>query len=380
MKKFAILTSVLALAACGGGSGGNGGAIVSDTRTSAQRAAVESNKKVTGMLTYLKTDSSGNNITARTPSVVYNAGTYDLENVKFVSIDEDFEDVEDDEGAQFVVDKNNKIYGFNFGLKELPEYPNRDSEEPEFERVGDTNKFTGLINTSSEWVNGELEYNSLGKIAGLRYSDFGNIAVKNLAINKYAQRLAFIGGYDQAKRIAANDVTGDNTFTGYASGSVVAVIHGNDDDKTNCLNLDTSTNASDERKIATLTVNNGESTLTAKFDNWYDLTYVKSGDEKHITFENYTDAANIQNVNGVSVDADEFRMLSDNGNDSFTLNNIADNINSETRYFGDHNIASEAVGLVQVRDKGTNPANYENMNDYDLHPEVRMNLSFGGKK
>lgn len=393
MKKLAILTSVLALAACGGGSGSNGG--ISNGLTPAQRAAVESNKNVTGMLTYLSTDAHGNTVQSRSSVVSYTAGSYDLEDVRFVAIDEDFEDVENDEGGSFETNADNKIIGFNVGLKELgEEYPNYNSQDPEFGRVDDTNKFRGLINTSEGWVNGELEYNSLGLLAGLRYSDFGNIAVKNLATDKYAQRMAFIGGYDDAKRVDPTNVTGNNTFTGYASGSVVSVLHGDDDDLTHCLNLDTSKNSSDERKMATLTVNNGESTLTAKFDNWYDVEYVKSGNDKQITFSNYTDAATLTDVNDVEVDADEFRMLSDNGAQSFTLTGIeyeiydegnptgeyADNLNSEVRYFGDHGSASEAVGLVQIRDKGTNLADYDNINDYDAHPEIRMNLSFGGKK
>ena len=85
MKKFIFLTSALALAACGGGSGG-----VSDNLTPAQRAAVESNKNITGMLTYMSTDTFGNTINSRgamtrNSSIVYNSGSYNLEDVKFAN-------------------------------------------------------------------------------------------------------------------------------------------------------------------------------------------------------------------------------------------------------------------------------------------------------
>lgn len=416
MKKLLALVSVSVLAACGGGhgGGGNGGHVdyAGHSVTAEQRAAVESNSAVTGMLTYLETDSLGNTVTSRAaanyhPGVQQKAGTYDLSDVKFANIDEGFEDVGDEDGLQFVVDENNKIIGFNVDpWDQLDEdHPARAQAEyadkqVQFLRNQDSNTFTGWIkaedeNGNGQWILGELEYNSLGKMAGLRYSDFGNIAIKELENNTYQQRLAFIGGYDDAKRIETIDE--DAEFHGHATGSVVSVLGGPNTGK--CLNIDTMQNANDEDKVATFAVNNGTSTLTAKFDNWYDVAYTESGGNKSITFSNYTTSPTVQDVNGVDVDANEFRMRSDNGSDSFTLTPMAyqvyeegnpvfdaehnpvmaDNLNSEIRYFGDNGTPSEVVGLVQIRDRGTDPENYENINDYNNAQEVRMNLSFGAK-
>ena len=58
MKKYFVLTSVLALAACGGGSGGNGGV---SGMTDFERAAA-SNAKITGMVSRIQNGDSYNNL------------------------------------------------------------------------------------------------------------------------------------------------------------------------------------------------------------------------------------------------------------------------------------------------------------------------------
>jgi len=358
MKRFAILTSVLALAACGGGSGG-----VGDGLTPAQREAVESNKQITGMLTYIETDDSGNTLNSRSATtrgsgVRQIAGSYDLSNIGFASIDEDFEDVGNPEdNFHFVVDENKKIIGIDMDLSELDDYP---EDGPEyFERVGNTKRFAGLVKIGPSWVDAELDYNSLGKDVELRYSDFGYLAVIDSATGEEQQHVVFMGGYDDAKKIDKEDINTSTTFNGSATVSVVAVRDGENSGK--FLNLDTSD--------AKLVFNQGGaqpvSTLTANFDNWYDIEYTESGDNKSIAFSNY------HNNDG----DEDFRMISDTGTGVVLDNSVVNKLNSEIHYYGDNGTPSEAVGLIQMRDCGGVACT----NNYDTEQEVRMNLGFGGK-
>ena len=394
MKRFAILTSVMALAACGGGSGG-----VSDGLTPAQREAVESNKQITGMLTYIETDGAGNTLNSRSAStresgVRQTAASYDLSDVDFIMADEGF-----DGKIQFDVDEESKKI---VGLTVLGDENDPEDTDKYFNRDETTNVFEGLVNVGHDdvlnqpiYANGRLVYTSVAnrERLGLRYADFGNVKVNiyNDETNQYEpeQSFVFIGGYDGAKKIDESGMNTDVTFNGRATGGVVAVLHGNNTGE--FLDLDTSTNASDSDKVATLNFNNGVKTLNAKFDNWYDLTYTETGDTKSASFSNYTN------------DNNDFRMISETG-DSFTMNVVsfqecddqghpifdehnnpvtAENMNSEFRFYGDGGVPSESVALIQIRDRGTDPDNYENINDYgngsSPRPEVRMNLSFGGK-
>ena len=354
MKKLFVLRSVLALTACGGGSGG-----VSDGLTPAQREAVESNKQITGMLTYIETDGSGNTLNSRSSSTresgtVRGAGSYDLSNISFAGIDEDFEDVGNPEdNFHFVVDENKKIIGIDMGLSEVDDYP---EDGPEyFERNGNTKRFTGLVKSGANWVDAELEYNSFGKDVELRYSDFGYLAVIDSATGEEQQHVVFMGGYDDAKKIDKEDINASTTFNGSATVSVVAVRGGEDSGK--FLNLDTSD--------ARLVFNQEGSTLTANFDNWYDIEYTESGDNKSIAFSNY------HNNNG----DDDFRMISDTGSGVVLDNSAFNKLNSEIHYYGDNGTPSEAVGLIQMRDCGGVACT----NNYNEEQEVRMNLGFGGK-
>ena len=79
MKKYAILTSVLALAACGGGSGGGGGVVVApaNVRSAVDPSAINSNQKITSMASeVLIPKSSGDSIVTRAANVNYNGKNY----------------------------------------------------------------------------------------------------------------------------------------------------------------------------------------------------------------------------------------------------------------------------------------------------------------
>ena len=116
MKKFAILTSILALTACGGGSSNHGGGTAiapgdivtpSDTLTAEQRAAaIASNKEITGMESFIVVGGSNPTVNpnARTAAVKQpDGGTrYDLSNVRMhtTTLTEDF--VNPDDGADIL--------------------------------------------------------------------------------------------------------------------------------------------------------------------------------------------------------------------------------------------------------------------------------------
>lgn len=320
----------------------------------------------------------------------------DLSTADFTTADEGF-----DLKIRFNLDQKTKseITGITlFGKGEDPE-----TDGIEFARTNekDTNDngyiFTGKVNVGHDdetnetiYEDRQLVYTSVANThnVGLRYSDFGSVTV-----NKYdeetqklvpEQRMAFIGGYDTSKRIEAP--AEETTFSGLATGGVTAVKGGERSGQ--FLALDTATNTTKD-KVATLVFDGaGQQILTAKFDNWYDIRFTtdKEGDQS-ATFSNY---------NGT----DAFKMVSDTGS-TFTVSNIQyqeyeegepafengnpvtnNSINSEFRYYGDNGVANESVALIQIRDRGSDNSNYENINDYgdneNPRPEVRLNMGFGG--
>ena len=123
MKKLAILTSILALTACGGGSGSGGGSapimpdapVVPEARPgTVSDEAIDSNTYVTGMLSEIGIAEDGTSI-----DIARHSGrkefqhhgkkykSYDLSDVDFTLSDEGFGGV-----VKFIVDNNKKITGF----------------------------------------------------------------------------------------------------------------------------------------------------------------------------------------------------------------------------------------------------------------------------
>ena len=398
MKKFTVLTSVLALAACGGGSGGPGAPVrvtQNEGFLSATPEAVESNKEITTMVSEIdictgNCDSPRQDV-ARVSTKEINGKTfkvYNLDDVNFLMADEGF-------GGEMnfnIDDTTKKIIGVTVGAE--------DEDAKYFERQND-NSFTGQVTIEGgQQADGILNYTSVAKAKnlGLRYSDFGKVEVqvRNPETNtfEHAQTFVFIGGYDDAsqKRIAENNIDSEKTFSGYATGSVTSILHdrvveeGQEKGKT--INLDTSTNSTKD-KFATLTFNNGTSTLNAKFDNWYDVKHVKSSTDEYIEFSNFTTQENLTITDGTQLAANDFRMVSNPGDEPFELHNnqyheyeegqrteeTGNSLNSDIRYYGDNNKPSEAVEMLQIRDV----SNYDgNINDHENLDEIRMNLSFGG--
>jgi len=379
MKKFTILTSVLALTACGGGSGGPGAPVrvtPNEGFLSATPEAVESNQQITDMVSEIdvctENCESPRQDTARVSTKEINGKKftiYDLNDVDFVFAEEGFGGK-----LEFKVDPTTKqITHIIF---------DEDDENP-LERNTTDNKFHGTI----EHGDAALTYSSVAKREklGLRYSDFGNFEVQGDHIGAAPDHKivgAFIGGYD-IKRIDPNTIHTAMTFNGRAVGGVETVRNAQHEQNSGkSLTLDTSTNANANDKIATLTFDNGTSTLNAKFDNWYDVKHVKSSTDEYIEFSNFTNRAE---------DANDFRMISNTGDDTFALRNHphteyeedipqenCKSLESDIRYYGDNGTPREAVGLVQIVDRGTENANYDERGEDFNEDQIRMNLSFGG--
>ena len=363
MKKIAILTSVLALTACGGGSGSGGGSapimpdapVVPEARPgTVSDEVIDSNASVTGMLSEIGIAEDGTSI-----DIARHSGrkefqhhgkkykSYNLEDVNFVMADEGF-------GGQmkFTVDKKTGEITY-FSL--LPDENDPEDKGMSFKRRGynKTNhkaskEFIGQVNHKTDdeqeaMVDAVLTYDSMGRDLGLKYSDFGGFDVDVID----GWRPVFIGGYE-IKQIDTEDIAKNTTFTGRATGSVIAVLEGNGSGVARTLN-DTAQLVFDKQSKT--------STLTASFDNWYDVKYEKSaGDVGNVTFSNGKDP--------------DFYLINDIDGSGKTVAVSGEDI----RYYGDKNNATEVVGLIQVRDCG----GAECTSDYDQQQEVRMNLSFGG--
>ncbi len=137
MKKYLVLTSVLALAACGGGSGGGGAGAPAGVRAAVDPSAVQSNSAITSMASEILVASDGSapvlNI-ARSGSVVHNGKTYTsyrLDDVNFrVATGAN------DANLKFHMDNIGKIDSLVMNVGTGNQY---------MDRRGDTNEFRGIV-------------------------------------------------------------------------------------------------------------------------------------------------------------------------------------------------------------------------------------------
>ena len=390
--------SILALAACASGGSPDGRFTVTSTSRYAYVSdeAAQNNKKVTSMDSEVIVCGNdgcpahmnryiGSPSHHRAASSVQGEEgsyqVYDLKNVSFTMADEGFDPGE--ESFTFLVSdgKDGNPRGQIIGI---------DMGDRQFNLSEDD--FLGKITvTGDEQKDGKLEYNSVAlrdKI-GLRYSDFGNAKVYVKYDDKMytpEQRFVFLGGYDAKEIKDKTKINSDLTFSGQATGSVVAVLLG--EGSGHNLDLDTIKNTDKERQTAKLRFvidendnSKVDTLLTAYFDNWYDVEYTeKSTGEKTISFSNFVDTP-ILDDNGERIKDNEnnnltYRMLQDDGTGNFTISDNKANIQSDIRYYGGDKPV-EAVGLIQVRDCNGNTCNNDYGDANNPKPEVRMNLGFG---
>ena len=231
---------------------------------------------------------------------------------------------------KFKIDDTGEIIGMTL---------TRDSGDVILDKLGDSSTFYG-----SDIENGrvlELDYVSDAKQMGLSYSDFGLINI--LSSMDGDQRvdtwlMPFAGGYDD-KKIAVADIDTDMTFSGRATGRVWKNANG--------IRLE-----QDENRPTTLTFDTQSqtSTLTANFNNWYDVVVDSTG---AISFTDYKD----NQPGGTPIDM-QLAATADDGVITAT------GANMNVGYYGPSATPTEVTGTVQFTETGVDNG-------------IQMDISFG---
>ena len=375
MKKLTILTSVLALTACAGGSGGGNDSLTPE----------QSNARVTNMNSFVVvggTNPTVNpNARAATTGILQSDGgtRYDLENVTFKSIPTSGVIAD----LKFHTDENSKIVSIEFPDAEriMADHEGSDITVGEMKRQGDTNIFVEHAVLDEEFgdragqtVDIPTEYVSYAEQVGLKYSDFGvlkaDLASAGLAEFQDGEPFfltPFMGGYDiknvNNEQMANLAQENNIVFTGIAKGQVS--YHDWD------IGGDIPLEGGLYDENATLTfAQDGSQTLAADFTNWAKIEAQQAENDK-LSFkvvESY-----IPEDSKYYINTDVSNL--DNG-DMSGEHNMA----MQTGYYGDNNIPSEAVGLVQYQHQWGDPYYVESENRWDVENHVNVDLGFGGTR
>lgn len=364
MKKYFVLTSILALAACGGGSGGHhGGAIdtpgniikPTDTLTAEQRAAaIASNTEITDMNSFVVVGGTNPTVNPnmRTGGVKLSDGgmLYDLEDATFETASLLMNTGLDKGASVKFITKDGKIDKITMDNGTL---------NIEASRKGDSNEFVGSgfyadpeNPADKELVDGlGMTYKSIAKDTdglGLAYSDFGLVEWGDEG--QMEDSHYFAGGYGVKEIKSVKD---GMTFSGTADAVVRIGKMGDDIDPAQQDVLHTNT-------AATLNFNpeTQSSTLTAKFSNWYDVTATMNKDGKlaSLNFDNGDKDGFYHS------EAHDFKW---HGKDSFEAAETADEVartdlcpnctqtivrDGFVKYYGDGTNPAEAVGVIRYGD------------------------------
>ncbi len=352
MKKYLLLPTILALAACSGGdhhNGGNGMPPFIPDANKIQPADITSNAKLTSMASEIGVDADGNwIILARnaTGSVIHNGiryTAYRLDDVDFKALI----NMGDTDDLRFTIDKNGRIDGIQF---ENDSHCTGDKCPgvlyTKMARIDDTNKFSFV----SPNTTGTAEYISHGRDMGLKYADFGTVKIDGTFNgNTYRQDVMFAGGYD-VMEIDDDDIHQNVTFTGNARGHVSGANN-------------TSIDLADNNATLTFDRTNGTESLNAKFFNWYDVNVVKNNatDQINIALDdtNKTIDNNVKFTNAPSANLHDGTNTTPNG---------VEIVEFETGYYGPNKNPMESTALFQYHQAATGGNT------------VTATIGFGGKK
>ena len=423
MKKHFILTSLLTLTACAGGSHSSG---MSDY----ERAAA-SNTAVTGMKSFVVV--GGSNPTVNTNARISSNGIktadggtmYDLSNVDLhtTTFTNDFINPDDGASILFETDDNGKIIKLalvgpeQFGEEGIVGTRNNETEsfsghgvltyqtEQRVEENGESHFVPDeygnpVLITVSDPFDFNLTYNSFGddfSDSSLQYSDFGQLII---TAGTDEEDVYFAGGY-KVKKINPDDVQNTTSldFTGIADGAV----YGKHKYRIN------NVEQSDEKELALRDNNakltllqNGESVVKAKFDNWYDVTTTMdtNGKVNGIQFDNLADNVDTDFVfshhnmdgngnflSGINYDTEHVGKPTayvEENTDNLEYTNVIRN--GFVEYFGDDNNPSEAVGTIKyAEDGGSAYVDHYIDNNGDPHDIYKMksiefDMGFGAKR
>ena len=273
------------------------------------------------------------------------------------------------------------------------------------------------------------DYQSYAKEMKLAYSDFGLLnrtSYKEYTNNdgkpqkdELKETIVFAGGYEN-KKIESKVLAGDMTFKGRAVGGVNVLETDNHGDISNAVNKNLSLDGE-----ATLVFENvsGKQTVTAEFDNWYDVTAETDNDGKtgkltltngnkiadadfkfrgqdKYQVEDFTKAKQLLAEPDVPIDAnspDAEKYLTDNGildyyNRPETHNEPAFGA-MMIGYYGENNDPKEATGYVFYEEaRGFNSEGLSQQDFVDKYTEDRIedyydrvrntsvNFGFGAKR
>ena len=391
MKKILVLTSVLALAACGGGAGERvtqDNIIRAGTAGTVSLEAAKSNSKITSMVSEIGVASDGTTVnignTGRiaTSIFVYNGKeyvSYKLDDVHF-SLGPSNGEVDENEYVTFGLsnDGTGEIVSvvFHDGDSEYTKerngdkvfagtvyryylqgsngnyYPQTDSFDvrptrdqvraaiannipDEYVRNYYLSQFDALGDDwdDEEHMHSEIQNHSFelkGKDLNtkLRYSDFGYDVLGDE--DDYS---VIAGGYD-IKKINLNTPEFANKKIMFSGTAIGAKAYSDGEDEYVSEPISTNNGA------ASLTFNNGQETLVMPFNNYYTVTVNKNGNNANIAFTDYKGSDN------------NFKFTKESG----ITTNSTDYAFVDIKYFGDDNSPSEAVGRVFYEEHtGKNP-------------------------
>lgn len=241
---------------------------------------------------------------------------------------------------KFNVDQNGKIVSLIVPDAEeiMESHPGSEVPDTEIVRQGDDNHFIYTNKESNEW---HMDYISYAKDLNLKYADFGVLKTDLQELGYGIRYVPFAGGYEN-KKVATERMidlaqANDITFTGIAQGDVT-YNEGNKD-------IPLAGGLKDEN--ATLVFDqNGVQTLTANFDNWYNVQAIKSADGtnqfKIIGGTGGDDARFHMSSSSTGLIDEEFRPVEDTPGATEVMA-------FKTGYYGDNDTPSEATALMQYQ-------------------------------
>ena len=250
------------LTACGGGGGGNN-QMSGDFLSPEQRAAADSNAKITGMVSHVwvaDDEESGARASSTVLSDKNNGHRYNLKNVAFESADKQFQTNPSlDFTMKLDIDENDKIVGI---------ISIDDGEAPETFRRDKNDRFN-IDSTHYATLNFEgIEFNkNRTNQEPMKYSDFGYVEmfeIDSSGNSKPQFIMPVIGGY-QVKEKDINKVETDLVFKGIALGFVGEP----------CTEADNHLTLRDDNAELKFTKLTGDETLIANFANWYNVEATK---------------------------------------------------------------------------------------------------------
>ena len=231
----------------------------------------------------------------------------------------------------------------------------------------------------------------------LAYSDFGLLNMESSEkfmtrdnAEAYKEISVFAGGYDAKKIDAAMLVNEEMTFKGKAIGGVNFDESDNWIDNQNVVS-DTLLLTSCDDENAELIFSKGKETLSAKFDNWYDVEMTTEIGKDNGTLK-FTNGAKVQGTEKVAAENFKFRgqdtyevkdfkgnqMIKAFGPDHVVIEQGTDISGTSTGsahigYYGDGGIPSEATGYIMYSENGP-------IEGMDRVKNLDVNIGFGTKR